>query len=264
MRELREGDDGALQNDEELQAIEGEINQHEQEMDEATRRMLRMAQSTVNTGAATLEQLHGQGEQLKRIEADQGRIQHNLDASNKILKGMTSFMGWRAWGAKPAPKSEQGAYRSNYAEDGTQDFRPDISDGPGGGGGGGYSGGMGRAGGGARGGCGGGGELTAEQEQAMMAGDPMAHINSLVDQMQSQALAINGELKSQAAAIEKVTDTTERHQAQTAKATKQTASVGGRGAKKAVKAGTAEAALGMAARAAGDTGVAARRRAWRR
>lgn len=62
---------GELENDEEMQAIEQEIHGHELEMDEATKRMLRMANETVESGAATLSQLHDQGKQLDRIETDQ-------------------------------------------------------------------------------------------------------------------------------------------------------------------------------------------------
>ena len=95
---------GGLKDDEELQAIQQEVAQHETQIDESTKRMLQMATAARDTGSAMLEQLDSQGKQMNRIQVDQAKVQVNLDTTNRMLKGMNSFMGWRAWGQRAEPK----------------------------------------------------------------------------------------------------------------------------------------------------------------
>jgi hypothetical protein len=80
------------------QAIEREVYQTEEAIDEATKRILRTAVATRDVGAATLQQLEQQGEQMQRIKGDQAKVKVNLDKSDKLFLGMTSYLGWRAWG----------------------------------------------------------------------------------------------------------------------------------------------------------------------
>jgi hypothetical protein len=80
---------------------------------------LRMAVEARDTGAATLEKLDENGLAMRRIQGGQAQVQVNLDTSNKILKNMTSFMGWRTWGQKAEPK-QKGAKDDALAEEKTE------------------------------------------------------------------------------------------------------------------------------------------------
>jgi hypothetical protein len=53
-----------------------------------------------HTRAPPSHRLDDNHNQMRRIQTGQAQVQTNIDTSNKLLKGMTSFMGWRAWGTK--------------------------------------------------------------------------------------------------------------------------------------------------------------------
>mmetsp|Transcript_5385 Transcript_5385/g.14172 ORF Transcript_5385/g.14172 Transcript_5385/m.14172 type:complete len:263 (-) Transcript_5385:489-1277(-) len=223
--ELRKGEH---KDDAELEAIEKEVEQHEDDIDAAKLRMLRMAASTVEQGAATLEQMEAQGEQMKRIQTDQAKVQQNLDTSDKILKGMTSFLGWRAWG-QSSTTSGKGKAQAVYTK------HEAASKG----------GGKGGAGGG---GAGGGGFSGGVPEEGEEGPDAMDHISNMMATMHQQALAMQSELKGQSSQLDTLVDTTQNQQSQVGKSTRKTAAVGGKKAKKEMNEGALSTAQEMASR----------------
>ena len=64
-----------------------------QGIESSLQRTLRLAQSTANVGANTLQQMHEQGEQLDRIARDEQKVKANLDTSDRILRTMGSWRG---------------------------------------------------------------------------------------------------------------------------------------------------------------------------
>lgn len=211
-------------------------------MDAATQRMLKMAVATEEQGAATLEQMYEQGHQLRRIQDDQKRVDHNLDTSDRILKNMGSFLGWRTWGmSSKIAKSEQGKAKMGEIAEGAVD----ISDG----------GGHAAAGAGAKGGgkgrckCSGASDALAAGAGGSSGGAPpdaFDVIGGIMGKLEQQALAMNAELKAQADDIDTVTEKTEHQQERVKKDTKRTAAVGGKKAKAAASEGMADAVLNAA------------------
>ena len=236
-----------LEDDAELKEIEQEVVQHEQQIDAATQRMVRMAQATRDQGAATLQQMEQQGQQMEAIKKDQAKVQHNLDTSDKLLKGMTSFLGWRAWGAKPAATAQYGAANTSGAMDATRPKDAATKSGRGGGRG---IGGMGRG----RGGGSSSGDAGGEGGEPP---DAMDTLSTLMSEMHAQALSMNAELKGQSTQIDSLVDTTLNQSSQVGKATKATASVGGKAAKAKAKQGGEGSAAVAAASAAASRAVQA-------
>lgn len=225
---------------------------HEDAIEAAKLRMLRTAAATRDQGAATLQQMEDQGEQMRRIQGDQAKVQQNLDTSDKILKGMTSFLGWRAWGQSSTTSGKAKAV-AVYSKDG-KDLTKDGKSG-------------GAAAKGTPRGCGGaagGGPSTLTAGGAGGAGggeadDPMDSIAQMMSEMHQQALAMNSELKNQSTQLDGLVETTQDHQAKVAKNTKRTAAVGGKKAKQEMNDGALSTAQEMANRVvAGKPPISAR------
>ena len=195
--------------------MEAETEGHELAIGAAVQRTLRVAAATVETGAATLGALSEQGEQLRRIDGDQGRIQRNLDTSDKVLKNMTSFLGWRSWGRKaPGGKASPGQTHGAAPHAGA----------PAG------AAGVGAAGVGAAGaGAGAGGSEQADAPDALDA------LGGMVATMNAQALAMRDELTTQSGQIDSLVAKTEEQRAQMGKTVKAVASVGGASARRAAQ-----------------------------
>lgn len=215
--------DPALKDDVEVQGIQRDIDEHEVEIDASTQRMLMLAMATREQGATTLEVMHAQGDQLKRIEDDQDRVQQNLDTGDNILKNMTSVMGWRTWGVKAARrvvnrKDEKPTCREssdNFVGAGTRKVVDVV---------------VGSSGGSADGGG----------SQVHLPPNPpgaLDIISGIMTDMHQQALCMNTELKSQSGALDIMVEKTEKQNTQTSRAVKATASVGGKEAKQVVKYG---------------------------
>ena len=76
-----------------LAQLQQQTEQHATAIRAAEQSMLRMAESAAQTGAATLEQLHVQGEQLRHIRSEQQKIDDNLTTADRLLRGMESWRG---------------------------------------------------------------------------------------------------------------------------------------------------------------------------
>jgi len=76
-----------------LAQLQRQTEQHATAIKESEQRMLRMAESAAQTGAATLEQLHVQGEQLRHIRSTQQKIDDDLSTTDRLLRGMESWRG---------------------------------------------------------------------------------------------------------------------------------------------------------------------------
>jgi hypothetical protein len=179
---------------------------------------------------------------MRRIQTGQAQVQTNIDTSNKLLKGMTSFMGWRAWGTKADKTKPQFVNHGGLGGDAEGSAAETQQ----------------RAGGGARvaagrsagagadnpfsgGGGGGGGEEP----------DAFDQISAMMSEMHQQALAMNAELKAQDPLLDNLVDTAHKHNSDVYKATKATASVGGRKAKAVAKEGAGISSVDGALKAAG-------------
>ena len=81
-----------------VEQLESETARHEREIQASQMRMLKKAEEANQTGAATLEKLAAQGEQLQQIKKDQGKISGNLSTSDRILTSMESWAGAMADG----------------------------------------------------------------------------------------------------------------------------------------------------------------------
>jgi chromosome segregation ATPase len=55
----------------------------------------KLAEEKIDSLTLKVEQ---QGEQMQRIKGDPAKVKVNLDKSDRLFLGMTSYLGWRAWG----------------------------------------------------------------------------------------------------------------------------------------------------------------------
>lgn len=79
----------------------------EQENRERLQNTLRIARETEKIGAETCQELHSQTEQIHRIAEKTQNINHNLNQSKRIVRGMSGFMGRvKNWFSK-APKEPE-------------------------------------------------------------------------------------------------------------------------------------------------------------
>mmetsp|Transcript_38668 Transcript_38668/g.125465 ORF Transcript_38668/g.125465 Transcript_38668/m.125465 type:complete len:272 (+) Transcript_38668:43-858(+) len=79
--------------EESLEQLQKRIDDHDSAIKDSLHRTTAMANQTREVGAATLRDIHMQGEQLKGIAANQQKVEENLQTSNKLLRGMESWRG---------------------------------------------------------------------------------------------------------------------------------------------------------------------------
>jgi len=96
--------------------IEAEANEITDESLEATRRMRALANDTRDVGAATLEELNEQGEQLRRVEQNMDQIERDVKQSERHLHNMDKCCGLCV--LFPCCKSESFDRNENYREAG--------------------------------------------------------------------------------------------------------------------------------------------------
>jgi len=94
-----------------VQELEAKTERHKAAIEASQQRMLRLAQSAEQTGAATLAELHSQREALHRIRKDQDHIDANLQSADWLLRGMESWGGalknaWSSWWEADAANSQ--------------------------------------------------------------------------------------------------------------------------------------------------------------
>ncbi|XP_046648088.1 synaptosomal-associated protein 25-like isoform X4 [Daphnia pulicaria] len=77
----------------ELQELQMKSNQVTDESLESTRRMMLLCEESQDVGAKTLENLHGQGEQLDRIEEGMDQINADMKEAESNLAGMEKCCG---------------------------------------------------------------------------------------------------------------------------------------------------------------------------
>jgi synaptosomal-associated protein 25 len=193
---------GAPEDSMSLAQLQERHDHHEQAIAESQQRMLRLAATTTEVGATTLNQLHQQGDKLRHIQAEQAKVDENLKTSDKLLTGMESLRGaiknsisswWSgsrpasARGEKPCasaappasapPSSGAGTARNNP-------FRaPQAS----------------------------AGAPAQAQAAAPAEDDAMARIAGLVDGLHAQALAMNGAIKEQGSLLDGTIASAEEH-----------------------------------------------------
>ena len=240
--------------EEELEELQQQHAHHEREIDEATQRMIRVAVATRNTGAATLEQLAEQTEQLERVDSEHGRIQSNLTVSARILRNMTSLCGWKSLCTRQ--KKRRKGRRADGDEDSDYDSNYDYDD---------YGGDAAAEG--EESGEGGGASSADDRAAAAAPRPPAAApdeevcglgtVSNLVSELHEQAQAMNAELKLQSPRIDHLVEVSEGHIAQIQRSTGRTASAGGGGARRAMREGSGTL---LSAQEARDQAVAARLR----
>lgn len=204
--------------------LQAQTNKHQQAIEESQARMIKMAADATQTGAATLEQLHHQGEQLKNIQKDQAKIDTNLQTSDRILKGMESWGGaMRQWFSGKADKKAEG---KKGAGSSSGDAGSSCD-------GGGASSGAGSAAGNPFGGSASGGNpfAGAQEQQGPKSADDeaMDRIASLVEGMHSMAHTMKNEIDKQSVEIDKTIDTADRQKDKLTNVTGRTKKVGGKG-----------------------------------
>lgn len=153
---------------------------------EALQRALRSAASAEESGAATLEELHSQGEQLRRIRNQQDEIDSNLDASSRLLRGLESWRGaayntvsgW--FSAREEPKSGPSSTASGRAAGGGTSARD----------------------GGARRGLG----VPGAMAPPAGSDDTLSQLSSLVSGLHTQAKAMNGAISEHGAILDDAND----------------------------------------------------------
>ena len=214
-----------------VEELQAQTNKHQQAIDESQARMLRMAADATQTGAATLEQLHHQGEQLKHIQKEQGKIDNNLQTSDKILKGMESWGGaFKNWVTGKGDKGGKGAKGGASAEAGSSSANPPPGAGAGGAGGGGgnpFGAGSGKQPAGAN--------PFATQQQKMDAAansgedDAMDRLAGLVEGMHGMAQSMQAEIAAQSDELDKTIANADRHKDKLTNVTARTKKVGGKG-----------------------------------
>jgi methyl-accepting chemotaxis protein len=82
-------DDGSTS----VEELQRKTQQHARSIEDTLSRTLRTADEAAQTGAATLEVLHRQGDQLRHIRREQQNIDAELDASSRLLRGLESWRG---------------------------------------------------------------------------------------------------------------------------------------------------------------------------
>ena len=207
-----------------VEQLQAQTKRHQETMKESEVRMLRLAADATQTGAATLEQLHHQGEQLRHIRSEQTKIDSHLTTSDKILKGMESWGGalknWfisktEAAKANPPESSSMptpvagGVHRS-------KDGQPPGSSNP-------FSAGAGgnpqdTRPGGTR-------QLVGDEEED----DSMSKLGALVDGLHGMALSMKDEVLNQGHVLDGTIDSAERQQNKLQNVTARTKKVGNRG-----------------------------------
>mmetsp|Transcript_12317 Transcript_12317/g.23851 ORF Transcript_12317/g.23851 Transcript_12317/m.23851 type:complete len:247 (+) Transcript_12317:130-870(+) len=98
--------------EESLDAILRRTEAHSAAIKESEQRTLRLALEARDVGANTLKTLHGQHEQISRVTAAQAQVEQNLNASDRLLKGMETWRGAIAqsiggWFGGKQPSSRQ-------------------------------------------------------------------------------------------------------------------------------------------------------------
>jgi len=76
-----------------IEELQREIDTNEGQIAAAEKRMLQTAAKTRDCGAATLEQLHAQREQIKHIKMQQKAIGTNLKTTDKMMHSLESLSG---------------------------------------------------------------------------------------------------------------------------------------------------------------------------
>ena len=152
-------------------------------------------------------------------------MQHNLDTSNKILKGMTSFMGWRAWGQSKDERYSSATPAKAAGGGADAVLKGELGSGSRAAGKGGPSAAAGAAAAGAAAAGGAAGEPP----------DALDAVAAMMQTMHSQALAMNSEIKKREHQLDQLVDTSVSQNHQIHKNIKDTASVGGKKAKEAAK-----------------------------
>jgi len=173
-----------------VEQMQAQTDRHQQKMKEREARMLRMAATAAETGAATLEELHNQGEQLKHIRSEQAKIDENLTAADKLLTSLES------WGG--AARTAIGSWFSSASGSTPASARTDQRPSPAGATAGATSAAWppsdprsGLFGASARGG---GGAATSD---ASARDEAMGQLSSLVGGLHAQALAMNDAIRDQ-------------------------------------------------------------------
>lgn len=155
----------------------------------AEQRMLKQLHETEQVGAATLEQLHSQGEQLDRIKQEQENISDNLTTSAKIMKSLSSFpvmlmqmvgLGNERFSQGKFAGKRQKSEESSQSLDELSNKKRST----------------GRA---------------ADASGGTDGGDNMDHISQSLTKLREQAGEMNAELKIQSKKLDGLTVTTEKH-----------------------------------------------------
>jgi len=111
--------------EESLEQLQKRIDDHDSAIKDSLHRTTAMANQTREVGAATLRDIHMQGEQLKGIAANQQKVEENLQTSNKLLRGMESwrgtFVNWATGTNKEIRKTV--AHRDPRGEDKSEEAR---------------------------------------------------------------------------------------------------------------------------------------------
>jgi len=175
--------------DEGVDSLQQRTAVHEKAIGASVGRTLKMAQGTHDLGAETLRSLHVQSEQLKSIRGHQTKVESNLKASDKLLRGMETWRGaaanWmaEAWSkddGKAAATKGDAALGEEQGEASTSaaggSFWPPSKAAP------------------------------AQRTQAPPEADPMSQISSLVSGLRVQAEMMNAELKAQSKELDRVND----------------------------------------------------------
>ncbi len=173
-----------------LQEYQRRTEQHANNIAQSQQRALRLAESASVTGAATLEALHTQGEQLRHVRSEQAKIDANLATSERLLRGMESWGG----AIRNAVSSWWGGGEETGA---VQRAEPPSKPAPA------------RAGASARADAVGIGGMADTKESEV---DPMNTLCGIVSGLKVQADAMNEELRSHSSLIDGTIATSERQQ----------------------------------------------------
>ena len=186
-----------------VEQMQARTDRHAQAIAESQQRMLKMAAATAETGAATLNQLHHQGEQLKHIHKEQAKIDENLSTADKMLSSLESWRGAArttvsGWFSGSRPASARGDKPSAAGD--TSAPPPHAlsasSKSP-------------------IGGLFGGAKASKQAAQAVDVSDDdamMGQLSGLMDSLQAQALAMNAEIKGQSTLLDGTIESAERQE----------------------------------------------------
>ena len=189
-----------------IKQMQAATDRHEQAIQESQQRMLKMATSAQESGAATLDELHKQGEQLRHIHREQGKIDENLKTADTLLTSLESWRGaaknW-LFGKKTDSRPNSARGGKNKSEPPPPHSQPAASSSshhkPGAAGGPQFTVHHGGAG-------GGGGAAMAQSD------DPMERLAGLVDGLHAQALSMNDAIKDQSGLIDQTIESAESQQ----------------------------------------------------